>query len=690
MPLSWWTSDPVLKAPGLRDVENQAATGNQAAKLPTPLANNETPTPGQAEATSAVAGTSTTSQNGIATLSWWQWPINQNTLDGPGQDSNKVQTDSTQNAAASWWPFQETEAQSAFLSWIPWPFGAPAAGDSESETENKADAEVFREARQHIETARETCHYAICSTFDSPLLELAVHGTKSATCPVKCNPHKKPQLIHELFESSLTTVPAPAPVSSSLQQPASSTNETPPVAKGVTIPDQAKDPQLGISGLARPAAEAASSPEPVFEEQLLPALDSNFRVVTLRTKLRLWGEALFHGKKTSEAHIYRATPRNIAQKKKRHTKKAVVITMHSFLPRKLVKFAIGQNTGSASLFATKAGNAISAWALAEGNADIEIKTIALEGVGPMKSRNRHSLELLQNWKDTILDADFLFVVLGSVSSPAAVFLLHHLLTRNEFDLLNTKVGLLSMGGTFLGPYVGIDAKIVRRAYTQVENDIIRDLADLQQPQSELGKAIRDSFGVLCRLNVKLLLVGALEDTFVPLHSAAGHFARHPNIYKAVHVSKASDVPQFVVKLIAMILTMENVGFQDQVLLQDLLEYVQGLLTDKTRDTLINSDKVYEMGVRFCMETTSLWWTRSPTAVRGGPSGLEGEQKLYHLPWNVRGLLHDLLQVKHIGSMRLCRELVAEYGNWEPSVRDWKELKLCFAAFDEIAAEDLMV
>lgn len=593
------------------------------------------------------------------------------------------------------------ELQESLSWWVPWPFNLLNLEVLESDVEDSSNAEIFKSAKLAVETARDSCHYAIFDKHETHDVELAVANTESETQPVRYNPKKRPLMAHEIIENSLYT---------QRQKKA----YLPPFENGSTLKVRKTSPERPKSEDFRPADPASSIPSnstmeslkseilasnssvktntSSFPASVLPKLEDNFRTITVKTKLRLVGEAFVHGLQTSEKHLYRSTENHIKAKKQKKTRKIVVISVHSFLPTKLVKSLIGQSTGSALSLANKALEAVEKWMSEYNDGDFEINTISLEGHGTIGARAENSLKLLQNWKEMINKSDFVFVVANSIASPAAIKLVSEMLMSPHFGQLKGKnIGLLSIGGTTFGPYGNTDTKVVIRAYTQAENEVIGEMFDLQKLKSALLIDLTRCISHLCSCNVKITMVGSLNDQFVPLHSSTGNQILHPNIFKCFYVDGSSDVAPFMVKLMSLVLTMVNVGYGDQNLIKDLGDRLQGSASSLgTHGTIFDEPQVFLTGVRFAMETTSLVYHIPTRYDRVAPTTADADKNLFNLPWNVRGLVNDLVSIKNIGNLRLLKDLAEEYSKWEPNTRVWREIRFCFAALEDITVDELLL
>ena len=144
----------------------------------------------------------------------------------------------------------------------------------------------------------------------------------------------------------------------------------------------------------------------------------------------------------------------------------------------MVRALIGANTGNAKRFVNNASKAVINWLKANNPEfninDYEIETLAIEGEGKINDRIEKSIQLMKNnWLGILESSDFIFMTSYGTSCNLAVNLFAQMLI--EFTgLQNTKyLGLLCLNGNLSGPVVGIESKLVVRAFTSSENEIIK-------------------------------------------------------------------------------------------------------------------------------------------------------------------------------------------------------------------------
>lgn len=613
--------------------------------------------------------------NDSSFFSWFSWSLNQDNHHKPDPPQNPPHPHPQQNNSSGW------------FSWF-----SSNPPEPESDADDSDAAELLRNARSTIETAKDSLHYSLVYLsnplvpFSSQDSYLSVAETHSAHAPVICPPRKIPQSCWEVLEQALVKnpPPPPQPITPPPNGTPNSTQETP---KAVSTADSAMN-----SSTLQSAPRKLPSPT---APEVWPSLDHNLRHITWKTRIRLYGEKVVSGQGSSEKHLYRNNKgAGIPKKSRDPPTKVTIISMHTFLPHKFVKSYLGQSSGNARSLGEKTAQAVKSWFDAH-HGPSDITTICLEGRGTFQQRAEESMKLLRNWSKSINESKAVFFVANSIAVPAAVFLMNLLFHEGSIDLHHKNIGFLAIAGTNCGVFAGIESKVVVRAYTQSENEMIKELFDLRRPNSEMARVVREKWDDICQRNVKISLFGSLTDQMVPLYSSTHSAMRHPNMYKSIFVGgEKNDVPPFVSKLLLTVMIMENCGYGDQSMVKDLSDYIQGAVNgvSGTHGRIISNEEVFYVGVRFTMETTRLVQPRHIVQDRGG-SDFEGQQpdkNLYHIPWNVRGLINDLLHIKNIQNLEVLNELVKSYKAWEPSNKVWRELKFSFAAFDDICLDELIL
>lgn len=535
----------------------------------------------------------------------------------------------------------------ASTTWFPW-FKAAEPENDDSDNYSVNGADLIKTARTAIETSKDTTHYAFKYGAADELL-LSVSETRSETQPVRYKSRKRPRTQNEVQEMLL--------------QPQS-----------VTL-------RSSSSSIRSDNGHMFHDDKLVYPHIIFPSIEENYRIITVKTQVRLLGQHLLYHANSSECHLYRRTEAKIIRRKKK-TKKAVVIGVHNFLPTKMVKTTIGQSTGNSIKFVKQASKAIHEWLL---NEQCDIETIALDGGGKVADRVEHLLKLLENWYQLISDADFLFVVAHSQGVTVGIQVLAHLLDRVEWR--NKRIGFLSMAGPFHGPVAGLDTKLVVRAYSQVENEVIRELLDLQKPNSDHTQLLKNALASLLEKNVKVTLCGSFTDQFVPLFSSLATGYTHPNIYRIIHSRLSDNIPPFIILLFQAAVIAKNMGRSDYNVIQDLSDRCNGSLSTGGHGHVFEDQAVYVQALQHALETTDLFQHKHLQYL--APQ-LPKVPNPYQIPWNIRTLLNEILQLPNNASLVLVTQLIIAFKKWEPTSKPWKELKYALDAFEEASLQDFNV
>lgn len=518
-------------------------------------------------------------------------------------------------------------------SWFSWGNRDPS-GEEDVEEDDDGRRHHLRDARLKIENSTDSINYAYkyihANTYRRRQLELVVIDTATETSPIKFNSKKYPLTPNEVQERVIQ------------------------VNNYKDLLD--KKPSL-----------------------VLPDIDRNFRSITWQTRVRLLYEGYLL-KNPIPLHLYKMPNYQITTRKQ-HVKKIVIIGVHSFLPIKIVRKLIGQSSANGLTLVKEATKAIKYWLKNNDIGEYDIQSIVLEGQGTINDRVDKSLKMLQNWHETLAQSDFIYVVSYSHGVPVAINIMLELVQK----LSNKKYGLLSLNGILDGVFGNIEQKLINRGNTAYENEILNELIDLLQPETQLSLQIMQSLVVLAKYNAKIMFAGSINDQFTPLTSTLCNQFHHPNMYRLLYLDQDHEVPDFIVTLFEIMTIMKNKGvYNDHNLLRDLSILCQGT-TNGGHGKILYDSNVYLMGIKHSLETTNL--------VNQYPMDIHYDfptNNLFVLPWNIRGLLQELLKIKNIHNLKLIGQLQHDFKQWEPNTRVWRDIKLAFDAFDDMNLEDLII
>lgn len=581
-------------------------------------------------------------------------------------------------------PLLASSNGNSWFSWM-WP---GVAEDDEPYGDYTNNVELYKSAKAAIENSKDCISYAYKGTKTKQFFindyELSVFLSPTQAQPVKYNIKRTPITPAEVQENGFQVVVTsnnPSPSVSGINSSSSSVNE----------PDNDNQNKSSRPPLKLPPPDINLSQN----NPVIPNILHNFRYITLTTKLRLLGEKLVFGQNTSESHLYRQPNTKITSRKVEKIKKIVIIGVHGFLPTKFIKSMVGLSTGNSLKFVEQATKAVESWL----NEDVtlqnmyNIETIALEGLGTIEDRVQSSLELLKNWSDMINDCDFLFFVGHSQGSIIAIHILAELLSSKSSINLNShkkRIGLLSMAGPLKGPMPNLASKIVIRAYTKQENNVLQQLTRLGDSQSKEYTELQQSFQVLMDHNVKVTLAGSINDRLVPLNSSLAEINHHANIFRCI-ASDGQLVPTnsnlLLLYLWQLILTLRNLGVSERKLFQELSIRCAATTTyDYGHTNVYHDDEVYKTAVRFALETTDL---QQKTSLNTYLELTPGDS-IYEIPWNLRELVQGILRAKHINHLGLLNDVITSYNHWNPTTKAWKEVKLCLESLGEVDYDDMVV
>ncbi|GME76995.1 unnamed protein product [[Candida] boidinii] len=220
---------------------------------------------------------------------------------------------------------------------------------------------------------------------------------------------------------------------------------------------------------------------------VLPNISENYRCETFKSNLRIYLSNILPNIFKPQTHIYNVSRssinKNINKKSKKIKKTAVIISIHSFLPFKMVRSLIGDSTSNATSMSDRTEESLLRWAN-HNNVELDIIKISIDGEGKIFERVSMILNLLDNWFDIISSCDFLIFTSFSQSVPIAIHILSRLITAGVIKKIkNKKIGLINLSGNCLGPIIGSDSKITIKNFNVLEKEILLELFDFQDPET---------------------------------------------------------------------------------------------------------------------------------------------------------------------------------------------------------------
>ncbi|CAI5759794.1 unnamed protein product [Candida verbasci] len=395
---------------------------------------------------------------------------------------------------------------------------------------------------------------------------------------------------------------------------------------------------------------------------IYPKFEENYRFLTWSSLLRILSKDLICGLKT-EHHLY----------KKQFSKKGkfyvVIIAIHNYLPIKFTRVNIQKSNGNSRVLINKAKEAIHQY-FQNQDIQLNIETIELEGMNKIEDSVEEYYKFLMNWKEIIKNSDWLFMCTIANSTPIGINLLAKLVESIHLK----KVSLLNIDA-YIGPNSDIESKLINRAYSQYENEIIRQIFEYNKANSDLSITLNQSMKKLIDSNVKIIFTGNVNDSFVPLYNQLGMKYDHPNIYRNF-ISQDSN---FITTLFDIILILRNLGLEtDYNLISNLSNFEENVEIYEIED-------VYKEAIEFSLESTNLIHKRELQINETKMNDFD----LNLLPWNLRSLIHELLKYKHVKKFNLLIQLIKDLKNWQPTTNKFKDVKYSFEGLIDVDLNELI-
>jgi hypothetical protein len=425
----------------------------------------------------------------------------------------------------------------------------------------------------------------------------------------------------------------------------------------------------GKSKSSRAATSKPKKKKPWRPNLVLPSIQDSCPEYSQSTRFKAsldrWTRYLRSEHTTVQPPLFHTTPGRIH--------KVVVVGVHGYFPARVVRSILGEPTGTSVKFANMAAEAVERWAGRHGFT-VEVERIALEGEGKVLHRVETLYKLLSNWLDLIHAADFVFFAAHSQGTPVATHLLARLVQDGHVE--TAKLALLGMAGVCLGPMSGLDKKLVLKAYSSIESEMLSELFEFQRVDSFQSRKFVDSLRTIIAHDTRIILVGSLDDQLVPLYSSTCCHISHPSIYRAVYIDGQDVAPEFISTLISLALRLRNVGTTDHGLIREISSAVSGALTGRGHSRIYNEKAVYDMALEFALETTN---PPSDIALQ-----VDEEFRIpkpndnpYLLPWSMRGLVSEAV-IRESFTQQLDH-LYAEFDQWSPESKVLKDVKYRLSA-----------
>ncbi|AGO14125.1 AaceriAER328Wp [[Ashbya] aceris (nom. inval.)] len=456
-----------------------------------------------------------------------------------------------------------------------------------------------------------------------------------------------------------------------------------------------RDAILFLPRAAKDAAlPAASKEEPAGQSHLLvPSFDILPKYTALSYLYSSLGSIGYRLNLVSESRVqhrtlYRRGPDmmlNYLSAHKTRPVKVLLVGVHGFFPMKVIRPLIGEPTGTSTKFITEAEKTVVQW-FRDRQTPVDVSKIALEKEGKVFERVDFFFEVMKKWANEINEADFIYFVAHSQGCPVTIILLAKLLEAGVIQLNSVYVdremtnelaeerrkkvvSVLAMAGINNGPFYGVDQTFLVKAYSTIENDSLQELFQFQDFNTVQSKKYIQSLRLIIASNVKITYVGSINDQLVPLYSSTCLFAHHPNIFRATFIDKDSKTPAFITRIVKIAHHLINMGYDDHNIVKEISASLAGTLTGGGHSKVYNEHQVYELGIKFALETTDLP-VDVPVIYKPYQVNQLGSNP-YHLPWCMRGLLYET--GAHLDKEEIIM-LFKEFDEWEPDSKQLKDVK----------------
>ena len=406
------------------------------------------------------------------------------------------------------------------------------------------------------------------------------------------------------------------------------------------------------------------------ESLVLPEIENNYRVNTLRSEARIRLSQYVRGF-TPQRHLYLQNMKN-AQKS---YKRAFVLSIHGFLPQKIVRNIIGESSLNSELMTKKVVSEMKRWGDIN-NVDINFQTLSVEGYGKREDRVNEIIEIIKDWDEEIKKCEYFVCVSNgmncSISLKVLRFLVDEGLLSNE---IQDKLGFISLGGAYYGALESIESKISNRGNVGQDAEIISEMFGMSESE------VFEDFEILLKENFKVSLVGSLNDCFVGIHSSLLLDIDHCNIYRNIFIDGKENLSDFLISLIELIVIVKNLKYKDYQLLNEISQYFQGNVGEGGHFTMMEDKNSYRNGIKFMMDTSNSIYDETLKKVE-----FRNECNDYHIPWSLRGFVEEVIGLKRIEAAETLKGLHEEYLVWEPVEGKMKELKVCMEGFAGVLSE----
>ncbi|KAI8356196.1 hypothetical protein BD560DRAFT_201067 [Blakeslea trispora] len=430
--------------------------------------------------------------------------------------------------------------------------------------------------------------------------------------------------------------------------------------------------------------------ESMKDNVVLPLFDTQFKSVSVNS-------SLFSRTVQAIQSILSFQPRQptvLDSLKQGPESKIVVIGVHGWFPMKLVRSMMGEPTGTSVRFCQQMTLAIQTYFKEHHGWDIPdhmITSIPLTWEGKVLKRVEHLYQLvLDEYADTLRSANVVVWATHSQGTPVSTILLQQLIQEGLIDPKKQPVCMLAMAGISHGPFPTLKTSVFVKYF---EADAARELFEFMKSDTTISIRYHEAMAFILHQQVKVVLVGSMQDQVVPLYSAIMSGISHPNILRAVYVDGHVYQPDdFLIRLISFALELLNLGLSDHGFLIHISEVLAGNLyaLEGGHSTVYEESKVYELPLRYLFETYPCGQLELPQVYAGedrkrqrvieqvearlDPFNAKARLNPFHLPWAMRGIWDDPRILKNEQLRTELDTLQSLFEHWHPSSARLKEIK----------------
>ncbi|CAI4038294.1 hypothetical protein SMKI_04G6360 [Saccharomyces mikatae IFO 1815] len=123
-------------------------------------------------------------------------------------------------------------------------------------------------------------------------------------------------------------------------------------------------------------------------------------------------------------------------------------------------------------------------------------------------------------------------------------------------------------------------KIIK-IYQNLARPSLRELFEFQNRNFKLSQQFLTALNILVNADLKISMIGSLNDQVVPLYSSLCIFLQHPNIFRALYVPcMGHQYPVYLIHVIEILVKLINLGYSDHAMITELSQSFMGpILSD---------------------------------------------------------------------------------------------------------------